>query len=363
MIYVLILLVVIIIALMIYNIVVYKRIQNFNSINQKITGLNVLQDFMNTIGEYSSVDEKIEKINEILIEKYDIKYSTIVMFDGAEYVIKASNVQEQHWEALRNLHNQEIFKDSISTATPKYVTVNNDSERLPYQTMEFGRAKSAMFFPLYIDNVYIGYWIIESGQPHAFDKIDTTILEVVKENIIAVYKTISYQNTVENISRKDLFSELNSAEYLYGKGKKIIDKYTTSAVCMFKIINLPEINEEYNRETGNEVIIEVSDYIKESLSSEYVFVRYMGPKFAIVFSGIDVNGVVDFVQDMKGNIENLQIEEVVSNNSKTKPRYVSPKLNFVLTTYYKGTALENVTKKLEEYLDNADEGESDINNI
>ena len=293
--YVLILLVVIVIALMVYNIVVYKRVQNFNSINQKITGLNVLQDFMNTIGEYSSVDEKIEKINEILIEKYDIKYSTIVMFDGAEYVIKASNVQEQHWEALRSLHDQEIFKDSISTATPKYVTVNNDTERLPYQTMEFGRAKSAMFFPLYIDNVYIGYWIIESGQPHAFDNIDTTILEVVKENIIAVYKTISYQNTVENISRKDLFSELNSAEYLYGKGKKIIDKYTTSAVCMFKITNLPQINEEYSRETGNDVIIEVSDYIKESLSSEYVFVRYMGPKFAIVFSGVDVNGVVEFL--------------------------------------------------------------------
>lgn len=366
MVYVLILLVVIIIALMIYNIVVYKRIQNFNSINQKITGLNVLQDFMNTIGEYSSVDEKIEKINEILIEKYDIKYSTIVMFDGAEYVIKASNVQEQHWEALRNLHNQEIFKDSISTATPKYVTVNNESERLPYQTMEFGRAKSAMFFPLYIDNVYIGYWIIESGIPHAFDKIDTTILEVVKENIIAVYKTISYQNTVENISRKDLFSELNSAEYLYGKGKKIIDKYTTSAVCMFKITNLPQINEEYSRETGNDVIIEVSDYIKESLSSEYVFVRYMGPKFAIVFSGVDVSGVAEFIQDIKNNIENMEIEEVISNkngNTKNKPRYVSPKLNFVLTTYYKGTALENVTKKLEEYLDNADEQESDINNI
>ena len=51
----------------------------------------------------------------------------------------------------------------------------------------------------------------------------------------------------------------------HGKGKKIIDKYTTSAVCMFKITNLPQINEEYSRETGNDVIIEVSDYIKESL--------------------------------------------------------------------------------------------------
>ena len=288
MIYLLILLVIIIIALMVYNIVVYRRIQNFNNINQKITGLNVLQDFMNTIGEYTSVDEKIQKINEILIEKYQIKYSTIVMFDGTEYAIKASNVKEQHWEALRNLHNQEIFKDSITTATPKYVTVNGENDRLPYQTMEFGRAKSAMFFPLYIDNVYLGYWILESGEPHAFDDTDTTILEVVKDNIISVYKTVAYQNTVENISRKDLYSDLNSAEYLYGQGKKIIDKYATSTICMFKITNLEDINNEYNRETGNDTIIEISDYISSSISSQYVFVRYMGPKFVIVFSGVDV---------------------------------------------------------------------------
>jgi diguanylate cyclase (GGDEF)-like protein len=353
---------------MIYNVVIYKRVRNFDNINQKITGLNVLQDFMNTIGEYSTVEEKIEKINEIVIEKYNIKYSTIVMFDGTEYAIKASNVQEQHWEALRNLHNQDIFKDSIQTATPKYVTVNSEGERLPYQTMEFGRAKSAMFFPLYIDNIYIGYWIIESGEAHAFDTIDTAILEVVKENIISVYKTVSYQNTVENISRVDKFSELNSAEYIYGKGKKTIDKYETSTVCMFKIINLEEINKKLNRETGNEIVTEVSSYIKESITSEYIFVRYMGPKFVIVFSGVDLQSVAEFVQDLKNNIEEIEIEEVLDEHEDNEaeneePRYASAKLNFVLTTYYKGTAIENVTKKLEEYLDNADKKESDINNI
>lgn len=360
----LVVLVSIVIALMIYNIIVYKRLQNFKNINQKIASLNVLQDFMDTIGEYSSVDEKIQKINDILIEKYHIKYSTIVIFDGSEYAIKASNVQNQHWEALRNLHNQEIFKDSISTATPKYVTVNNETERLPYQTMEFGRAKSAMFFPLYIDNIYIGYWIIESGESHAFDNTDTTILEVVKENIISVYKTVSYQNTIENIARKDQFSELYSAEYLYGKGKKIIDQYPTSTVCMFRITNIEEINETFNRETGNEVIIKVAANIKDSISKEYIFVRYMGPKFVIVFSGIDIDGVVEFVQDLKNTIEELKIQEVLSEEVEDEEiQYANPKLNFVITTYYKGTALESVTKKLEEYLDQADKKESDINNI
>ena len=40
-----------------------------------------------------------------------------------------------------------------------------------------------------------------------------------------------------------------------------------------------------------------------------------------------------------------------------------PKINIVITTYYKGTALESVNKKLEEYLDEAAKDESEINEI
>lgn len=361
---VIIVLVFIVLGLLVYNVQINKKIQDLNNINQKVTSLNVLQEFMNTIGEEGTVDSKITKINNILIEKYDIKYSTIVIFDGAEYVIKATNVSEKHWDTLKNLQNEDIFKDSITTATPKYVTVNNDKERLPYQKLEFGRAKSAIFFPLYIDNIYIGYWILESGLAHAFDKLDTTILEVVKDNILSVLKSVSYQSIVENLQRKDLYSKLNNVEYLYGKGRKIVDKYPTSTICMFDIVNLETINRETNRETGNEVIIQVSNRIKNSISEEYLFVRYMGPKFVIVFSGIDEDGVTSFIQEVKKDVEEIKVEVVEETTKKgTKKKYVNPKLNFVVSTYYKGTALEALNKKLEEYLNEASDEESDINLI
>ena len=370
-------LIVVIVGLVIYNITIHRKIQAFNTLNQKIINLNVLQDFMNTIGEISSVDEKIKRINEILIEKYEIKYSTIVVFDGAEYQVKASNVDDKHWESLKRLQEVEIFKDSISTATPKYVTVNNDKERLPYQQMEFGRAKSAIFFPLYIDNVYIGYWIIESGVPHDFDNIDTTIFEVIRENIITVLKTTTYQRTLEAIVRKDYFTGLYSAEYLYGEGKKIVDRYTTSTICMFRITNIEEINQKFSRELGNKVITEVARYVEENISKEYIFVRYMGPKFVIIFSGVEIEDVERFLTDLKSQIENLTIklndeedEEFKIEETKTKKKAkkkmlmeTNSKLNFVMSTYYKGTGIEELLKRLEQYIDSASKDESEINNI
>ena len=372
---VVVILVLIVIGLIVYNVTIHKKIQKFKNMNQRITNLYVVQDFMNAIGETSTVDQKIKKINEILIERYEIKYSTIVVFDGAEYQVKASNVDKKHWDALKALQNVDMFKDSIETATPKYVTVNNENERLPYQEMEFGRAKSAIFFPLYIDNVYIGYWIIESGTPHDFDNVDTTVLEVIKENIVSVLKTVVHQKTLESIVRKDLFTGLYSEEYLYGEGKKIIDQYTISTICMFKIINIQEINKKFSRELGNKVITEISNYVKENLSAEYVFVRYMGPKFVIAFSGVDTNSVVDFLNEMKEKIETMEIslteeeiEELNLDVSKSKKAHDSqevavPRINIVISSYYKGTGLEEVLHKLEEYLDNAQINESDITNI
>ncbi len=363
---VIIVLVAIIIMLILFNIKIHKEVNNYKNINQKINGLNVLQDFMTTVGDSMSVEEKIKRINEILIQEYDIKYSTIVEFNGTEYVIRASNVEEKHWDNLRSLHNEDIFRDSITTATPKYITVDQENERLPYQKSEFGRAKAAMFFPLYIENVYIGYWIIESGIPHAFDDIDTTILEVVKDNILSVFRIVNYQNIVESLTRDDYYSALKSGEYLFNEGRKIIDKYTTSTICMMKITNIEKINKEFNRETGNQAIMDMCDTIKDNLASEYIFVRYMGPKFVIAFSGAEVDGVTRFVLDMKNQVENLEIqmvEDEKKDKNKTEKRFAKIKLNIALTTYYKGTAIEKILKKQEEYLDNAPDTENDVNNI
>ena len=356
-------LVIIIILLMVYNMSIHKKIQNFNNLNQKITNLNILQDFMDTLSKSTSVEEKINQINDIIIERYQINYSTIVIYDGTKYVVKASNVDQKHWESLSNLQSEDLFKESIQTSIPKYVTVENENERLPYQKMEFARAKCAMFFPLYIDNVYIGYWLLEGSKPHEFDSLDTAILEVIRNNIVAILQTVENQNIIENIVRDDRYSKLKTAEYLYGEGRKTIDKYTTSTVCLFKIINLEQINEDISRKTGDTVITKVCEVVKNNISSEYIFVRYMGPKFSIIFSWIEKKAVAGFMEQIKAQIEALALKPVDVEFEDNEEVLAKPKINIVMSTYYKGTALEGLLKKLEEYLDSADSKESKINEL
>ena len=74
---------------------------------------------------------------------------------------------------------------------------------------------------------------------------------------------------------------------------------------------------------------------------------------------------------MKITLDEKELKELnLVVNSKTKTskngnneQIATPQLNFVISSYYKGTGLEEVLKKEEEYLDNADINESDITSI
>ena len=68
-------LVIAIIVLVIYNLHIQKKIEAYNNINDRINNLSVLQDFMKIAGQEDSVDDKLRMINEIVIEKYNIKYN------------------------------------------------------------------------------------------------------------------------------------------------------------------------------------------------------------------------------------------------------------------------------------------------
>ena len=103
----------------------------------------------------------------------------------------------------------------------------------------------------------------------------------------------------------------------------------------------------------------------------------MGPKFVIVFSGVTTDSVIDFITNIKSNAEqmNISLEENFQtvdlddegknekNSKKKKIQQVNAKLNFVITTYYKGTGMEEVLKKLEQYLDSCDKNEHSITTI
>ena len=89
----------------------------------------------------------------------------------------------------------------------------------------------------------------------------------------------------------------------------------------------------------------------------------MGPKFVIAFSGVDKDGVSDYVKNIKPQLEKLIIPAAddfkimnVQKDSENIPKVtVSPRIRLVISRYYKGTSLDGVLKRMEEFIDQSDD--------
>ena len=332
-----------IVILTIYNITLGKKLSIYVTMNQKILNLNLVQEFMQVLSEDIDSDKKIKRLNELIIEKYQVRYSSIIVFNGTEYEIKATNIIDANVGELTKLHLEKEFNESVSTSEIKYLTSPVKGAALGYPTAAFRGIKEAMFLPLYIDNIYIGYWILEDDRVNALKGLDKELVDVIKNNIVSALKATEYQSIIENLDNIDQSTGLRSKGYLFGDGKIILNKFPISTICMLVLKNIDAINEKNGRKIGDYVFKEITNKINSRLGENVVFVRFTGPKFVIAFPGNQISDVNSILNEI---LKDVNSKVILEDNAE-----VSIKVNIAVTTYYKGTRLYGVIRKLEKYVD------------
>lgn len=393
-----IILIIVVLILILYNLYIKKNFKIIDKSRKRLDDLSVLNDLVKITASLSPVNEKLYKINETLIKKFNIDYSSIVIFDGKRFVAKATNLDKKNIKIIEKIYLNPIFSKAIQTKEAKYITVENSTDNLPYLEEERTRAKTAVFFPLYIESVFVGFWLIESRTVKGFENLDMQIMVEIKSRILDIMRAMSFQSSIETMVKDDLFSSLKTYEYLFTEGKLKLEKYNESTIIMYRISNIEIINEKFSRHAGNLTITNITDIVLNILKQtkkEYIFVRYSGPKFAIAFPGIlpeNLNEVLEGIHkqveeskitldevkdknieetediDVLKDLTKEETEEIKNNNKKTKKKKVeeideditiTPRLNIVAAKYYKGTGLEVLTKELEDFLEGLN-GESSI---
>lgn len=313
----------IIIFLLGYNVHTNRNLEQAKKSKKSFSRILALRDIMNISASSKSSKEKMEELNKVLIEKMDIDYSTIVYYNGLEYITKVTNISDIEISNMENdilyIQNLNIFKEAIDKREFKYITVDKQEEELPYLENRKNIIKSVIFYPMTSKGKYIGYWLIESKKVKAFENVDIQILENLKQAIRNTIEVLSYEEAIETMVRDDKFSELKTMEYLQTEGKMLLEQYNKPQIVMFRIDNLEQVNEEFSRNAGNVLITEVTKKIHSITRGDNIFVRYMGPKFIIILDNkknveenntdgiIQKNDYMEVLKNIKENVENIKL--------------------------------------------------------
>ncbi len=313
-----------------------KHVDVLNNMKKNYSTIIVIQKIMEILGEKIPSSKKIEEINNVFLDNYNIMYSTIVSYSQGEHIVKASNVDSAYHSTYKYLIEEPMFKHNIQTHVPKYATTDSEMP-LKYNSANERDIKSVMFLPFYLDEVYAGYWLLEDTRPNAFDELEKVQLSILKDNLGLIIENSNYQTAIENMAISDRLTGLYNRNYLYSTGKNIIDSYPISTVVICDIDFFKKVNDSYGHDIGDKVLAAIAHVSRELLDNKDIFVRFGGEEFVILLPGKDISQSKPVIDRIRESIENTKIYI-------TDDKMISVTVSYGISILKKGENLDDSIK-------------------
>ncbi len=333
-----------ILALGIILLLTMKKNKYYKVALGNMSAMVIMQRMFEIMASAIPAKNKIEELNNIMLEIFDTRYSTLVLFDGIEYSIKASNVESTYLDGLQTLAEGQEFNNNAIQNISKYL-VATGARVLGYKTAIERQIKSAMFSPIYYNGTYRGFWLLEDNAESAYDSISKEELARLKDNIGVFIENVLSQEAIENASNTDKQTGFYNNIYLYSTLRQKLVASDTSSLILIQLSNLPEINDKYGREVGNRLLKKAASQLREMLSSDNILVRYSGSKFCVACPGITVDILHTTMERFLGNIK--VYSEAVGDSA------VSLELNIVMHEVKKQSNVEKELDKMVNYIKNS----------
>ena len=294
------LIIVILVSLLVYLFLKMKDLmeveRNYSIMTKNYSTITILQEIMMILGAKIPSGEKLKKVNDILINRFDIAYSTIVEYGENGSVVKASNLPADLYEQIVTIDNSKLFSESMAQNMPKYVT---GIKILEYPTAFERDIRSAIIFPLYREEEYKGYWILEDVRSNAFDNIEKEKLSIIKDNITLVLQNNDYALMLENktteleVANKKL-EEMANRDGLTGAFNKAFMHETLgnvfngnlrrNSLAIMDIDHFKNYNDQNGHMEGDNLLRGLSKLLTESLRETDMLFRFGGEEFVILFA-------------------------------------------------------------------------------
>ncbi|WP_108063472.1 GGDEF domain-containing protein [Poseidonibacter lekithochrous] len=149
---------------------------------------------------------------------------------------------------------------------------------------------------------------IESQIDSKTKQIKNAMEELEKVNL-QLYDIAHTDHLTKTMNRRNFFIH---AQNIFSVSKKENIEFTT---VMIDIDNFKSYNDKYGHDVGDRVLIEFTKTIQNQLESNDIFGRLGGEEFALVFPKTSLKNAIKKVEDIKDEIEQIDIfvyEEVIN---------------------------------------------------
>ncbi|GAB6168136.1 sensor domain-containing diguanylate cyclase [Clostridium carnis] len=263
----------------------------------------------NYVNSNLSSSNIIPMINDMIIGILGVTQSTIYLFEGSKFVIKATNGSR---ESI-------VLTDQCKKYINKHKTfIINSKEPIVKSDDSYKEIHSRMGVPIKVRDRFIGYIIADHTLYNFLTEFHEIFLNSIASQIaIAIENSILYRK-IEKAARRDaLIGIYNRKTFFEVAEKRIMEKANEKyALVMIDLDNFKETNDTYGHQFGDLALKNTANLIRSMLKSKDIIARYGGEEFILYINNVESfeNVYVEIDKIRKAISESIISKEDISKS-------------------------------------------------
>lgn len=281
----------------------YKRLE------RTLKNLKISFEMSRSLISAFDLDSLVDKIFSEINDRCGYERTALFIKEEDEYIVLRYTLKGfNEFLGLRLKINEEgIAGRAAGTGEPYYAP---DVSADPYYYEAKKKVKSEFAIPLKIEDKLIGVLDIQSYRKNDFPESTRNLLISIGAHIAIAFEKAQLYEEMKRLSREDPLTGVLNRRKLEDAIKEEI-KYGSKRGTQFSILfldidNFKEFNDKYGHSKGDEILIEYSQFIRNSLRSEDLFGRYGGDEFLAVLKRTDKKQAARIASRMKEDIKDKE---------------------------------------------------------
>lgn len=125
-------------------------------------------------------------------------------------------------------------------------------------------------------------------------------------SIIDISDRVENEKEIIELSTRDHLTDVYNRRFIYGVLEEVIENFihekTVFSVGIIDIDNFKSVNDQYGHQVGDDVLVEFSQIIKDSLRSNDILGRYGGEEFIVIIKHADIEKSIHVFERVLDNV-------------------------------------------------------------
>lgn len=254
-----------------------KISENNTKLQKNLDILSNIVEISNYINSYLSSDALIPKINDMIIGVLGVNHSSIFLLEKNKLIVKVTNISGGK-VILTNQCKNNMLRH-------KTFIINSETPIIKCGGVEI---RSRMGVPIKIRDKFMGYIIIDHTHYNFLtDDHKIFIKSIANQIAIAIENSILYKR-VQRAAKCDPLLGIYNRRTFYEMVESKIQKDSNKSysIVMVDLDNFKKINDTLGHQFGDEVLIQTSNIIADSLDKSDIVARYGGEEVIIYIDDV-----------------------------------------------------------------------------